>query len=157
MILDRCAAQKKRNEYRNTLAKYNIHMKDGKLKFLVDVAEAYRRLYPGRFRFYIRSFRELKKVRKRDGMVTDDKGRTYYADQIPTGPLLFIQRWIPDFGKEDGDMDLLFKAWEDFALKADRARFKRSTFWKGGSTYAPPHPKKKKATQPETSVSGADE
>jgi hypothetical protein len=140
--------RRKENDYRNTLAKYHVNMKDGLLKFLVDVAKAYEMLYPARFKFYLNSFRKLKQVRKASGRFIDEAGHTYFADQIPTEPFMFVQRWLPDFGKEnEEDMELLFKAWEDFALKADKARFKRSTFWKGGSVYAPPPRRKKKTTE----------
>jgi glycosyltransferase involved in cell wall biosynthesis/tetratricopeptide (TPR) repeat protein len=110
-----------RNDWKKVATQYDFfETRSGRFRFLVDVVKAYERMYPAKFRFYLREFKNLKQVMKPRGY-TDAKGRQVWSDNIPTEPLLFVQRWIPKFGSDTnwpGDMNMLKKAWEDFVCTA---------------------------------------
>lgn len=119
--------KKKQTDYRETLNKFQIHTKGGKEKFLMEVADWYRALFPARFAFFKTMLKRLNEVSKNaDGSYTDEKNRTMYVRiRVPQELMIFLQRWIPEFGRDSADLELLRKVWCDWAVGKDRRRRSR--------------------------------
>jgi hypothetical protein len=103
---------RKKKDYRETLATYQVHMKDGREKFLNDVASWYNKLYPARADFFKRMLRQLREV-STSGYQAGETGEMQCTIRAPTELVLFIQQWIPDFGLDSADLELLAKVWCD--------------------------------------------
>jgi hypothetical protein len=87
-------------------------------KTLIEIGKAYWSLYPKRARWFKRMLTQLNEVNKNtDGSYVDPKGRTttFVKVRVPTELWLFIQRWLPDFGKHSDDLEALRRIWSDFA------------------------------------------
>lgn len=112
----------RKKDYRETLSNLQIHTKTGKEAFLLEVAKWYKALYPARFEFFKTMLGRLNEVRKNDdGSYTDAKSREVFVRvRVPTELWMFLQRWIPDFGSDSADLDLLRKVWSGFAVGKDR-------------------------------------
>lgn len=99
-----------------------------KEKFLLEVLETYRDLYPVKFEYYTQALAEARKVTLPSS--TDSVGReTRVTMRVPTEPFLFIQSLHPDFGQDSADIDLLCKVWGDLAKAAPDHR-KRTNIWR---------------------------
>lgn len=106
-----------------TLAAFNVHTKDGKEKFLNEVAKWYETLFPARADFFKRSMRSLREVTVNGGEYRDEKNREYAVKiRVPTELWLFIKRWIPDFGDDSADVELLKRVWCDLVRPAKERR-----------------------------------
>lgn len=110
---------KKKTDWRAKLENLQIHTKTGREKFLVEVADAYCALYPNRADFFRRSLKELRKVTT-DGYQAGRHGHMYCQMRVPTELWLFIQRYVPDFGQDSSDVELLTKVWSDLVPARDR-------------------------------------
>lgn len=114
---------KKTSNAERTLATFNIHTKDGREKFLNEVAKWYEALFPDRSDFFKRSLRSLREVTVNSGEYRDEKNREYAVKiRVPTELWLFIKRWIPDFGDDSADIELLKKVWCDLVRPAKERR-----------------------------------
>lgn len=109
--------------YKAELSKYNVHTKSGKEAFIHEVAKAFKRQYPAKYRFITNAIRELNKcvVDSRTAKYGHDR-HLYLEIRVPTELMLFIQRWIPEFGRDSEDIVLLKKCWPDLATKDWRKR-----------------------------------
>lgn len=105
----------KKKDYRETLGTFQIHMKEGKEKFLNEVAKWYEAMYPARADFFRQNLRQLREINKNsDGSYKDAKGREWFVRyRVPKELLMFVQRWVPDFGQDSADIDLLVRVWCD--------------------------------------------
>lgn len=128
--------RKKHTDWRETISKYQVHTKDGVEKFLIEVAEAFRRLYPGRFRYYIDALRKLREVQKNaDGSFRDQKGREYQVQiRVPTELMLYIQRWHPEFVQDSADIETLIRVWCDL-VRVGKDRRRRRTLYIDGKWF----------------------
>ncbi len=118
----------KKKDYRTELARFDIHMKAGKEKFLSEVASWYERMYPARADWFKTNLRLLREVNKNpDGSYRDARDREWRVRyRVPTELLMFIQRWVPDFGRDSADIDLLVRVWCDLVRPGkDRRRYTR--------------------------------
>lgn len=110
-----------RRNWQRTLNSYNVHTKDGLEKFLSDVASAYEGMYPARADFFKRNLKNLRDVTT--GGYGQSRGDFYCRVRVPTELLLYIQRWIPEFGRDSKDIDVLCKVWGDLVRpRKDRRR-----------------------------------
>lgn len=113
----------KTSDPQRTLASFNIHTKDGKEKFLNEVASWYERMFPARSDFFKRTMRNLREVTVQAGEYKDQKNREYMVKiRVPTELWLFIKRWIPDFGDDSADIELLKRVWCDLVRPAKEHR-----------------------------------
>lgn len=119
--------KKKKTDYRETLQKFQIHTKDGKEKFLMEVADWYRALFPARFAFFKTMLKRLNEVSKNaDGSYRTEDGKTVFVRiRVPQELMIFLQRWIPEFGRDSADLELLRKVWCDWAVGKDHRRRSR--------------------------------
>lgn len=110
----------KKTNWKTELGRFDIHMKTGREKFLCEVAKWYETLYPARADFFKTSLRQLREVAKNpDGSYHDNQGRQYFVTfRVPTELLLFVQRWIPDFGRDSEDIELMCRVWCDLVRPA---------------------------------------
>jgi hypothetical protein len=99
-----------------------IHTKTGRETELWKILDAWKKVYPAKFRFFKTSLQRMRQVQKApDGSWVDKKGRrTEVRFRAPTELWLFIQRWIPGFGNTSDDIDLLLKTAGDFFASAPR-------------------------------------
>lgn len=106
-----------------TLARFQIHTKTGRENFLNEVAKWYETLFPARADYFKRAMRELRSVTSDNASYRDDKNREYAVKiRVPTELWLFIKRWIPDFGDESADIELLKRVWCDLVRPAKERR-----------------------------------
>jgi hypothetical protein len=111
-----------RKNWRETLSRFDIHTKTGREQFLNEVASAYEGMYPARADFFRRSLRNLREVTT-DGYSMGRAGDAYCKIRVPTELWLFIKRWVPDFGDDSKDIELLTKVWGDLVTpRRDRRR-----------------------------------
>jgi hypothetical protein len=105
----------KKKSWKQELARFNIHMKDGREKFLNEIASWYEKLYPGRAAYYKMALKNLRAVQTNtDASWTDAKGRhAYVSMRVPNELYMYVKRWIPDFGDDSADIDLLCRVWCD--------------------------------------------
>lgn len=89
----------------------------GREKILLEIIKTWQDLYPRTFKTYLTWMRKYRQILKDpSGTFVDKKGRgVTHRIQVPTVLWLFIQRHIPDFGRNIDDLDLLSKCWCDFA------------------------------------------
>jgi hypothetical protein len=102
---------RKKTDYRETLGSFQVHMKDGREKFLEEVAKWYTALYPARAEFFMRSMRRLRETAIPACQTKNGEMRCEY--RVPQELFLFIQRWIPDFGDDHSDIELMCRVWCD--------------------------------------------
>lgn len=98
--------------YKQTAEAFQIHTKTGKEKFLCEVAGWYERLYPERSDYFKRALRQLKEVTT-PTFQAGAAGEMRVTMRVPAELLLFVQRWIPGFGNESEDIELMTKVWCD--------------------------------------------
>lgn len=111
----------KKRSYQRTLASFNVHTRTGLESFLNEVAKWYEAMFPARADFFKRSLKNLQQITT-DGYAKQH-GDFYCSARVPTELLLFIQRWIPEFGRDSKDFDLLRKVWCDLVRpRKDRRR-----------------------------------
>jgi hypothetical protein len=86
-----------------------IHTKTGRETTLVEILNAYKKLYPKKFEFFMDGMKKLRQVQKNsDGSFVDKKGRwARISIRVPTELFLFIGRHIPEFGRDHKDVELL--------------------------------------------------
>lgn len=109
---------------------HEIVIKDaGREKKLLEIIKSYEDLYPKTFKTYLQWMKKYRQVLKDpSGTTIDKKGRRLtHRIQVPTVLWLFIQRHIPDFGKDSKDIDLLAKLWCDFATVGKKRDHRRRT------------------------------
>src|SRR5258705_3103594 len=97
----------KKINWRETKASFQIHTKDGREKFLNEVLKWWESMYPAKADFFRRSLKELRAVTKESYSLGVQRGDARVTMRIPTELWLFIKRWIPEFGKDSEDIDLL--------------------------------------------------
>jgi hypothetical protein len=115
----------KKRSWKHEIARFDVHSKTGKEQFLSEVARAYETLYPNKADYFKQSLRELRNVTT-DGYSAGRAGQMECSIRVPTELWLFIQRWIPDFGKDSSDIQLLSRVWCDLVrAKKDRRRCTR--------------------------------
>jgi hypothetical protein len=102
---------RKKTTYRETIGSFQIHTKDGREKFLEEVAKWYTAMYPNRADFFRRSLKQLREQAVPGFMTGQGEMRCVY--RVPQELLLFVQRWIPGFGDDSKDIDLMLKVWCD--------------------------------------------
>jgi hypothetical protein len=113
----------KTSDWQTTVAKYDVHTKRGKERFLNEVASWYERMYPARADFFKRSLRNQREVTNPHAEYKDEKGRQYLVKmRVPTELWMFIKRWIPEFGDESADIELLTRVWCDLVRPARERR-----------------------------------
>jgi hypothetical protein len=112
---------------RKEMARFQIHTKTGKEKFLAEIARAYETLAPARFRFFKAALARLNEINKNpDGGYMTKNGYVFVRYRIPKELQMMIQRWEPDFFKESENVDLLRRVWCDFAkVGKDRRKHTR--------------------------------
>lgn len=118
--------RKSKNKWKETLHSFQIHMKTGREKFLSEVARAYEMLYPAKARFFRSALKNLRQVTT-SGYKAGKAGDMYVSIRVPTELWCYIQRWIPDFGQDSKDVELLSKVWCDLVKGRDYRR--RTTFY----------------------------
>jgi hypothetical protein len=110
-------------DWQRTLAGFSVHTKDGREKFLNEVAKWYEAMFPARSDYFKRAMKEQRSVTNDHAEYRDDKNREYYVKiRVPTELWLFIKRWIPDFGDDSKDIDLLNRVWCDLVRPAREHR-----------------------------------
>lgn len=112
---------KKTKDYRETIGGYQINMRQGVEKFALDVAKYYQMMYPARANYFKRMLKQLKEV-STDGYQTGRSGKMYCSIRVPTELLTFMQRWIPEFGRDSADLELLAKVWCDLLPVKDHRK-----------------------------------
>jgi hypothetical protein len=98
---------KKNKDWRETKSSFQIHTKDGREKFLNEVLSTWEGMYPAKADFFRRSLKELRAVTKESYSLGVQKGDASVRFRVPTELWLFIKRWIPEFGKDSEDVELL--------------------------------------------------
>jgi hypothetical protein len=101
-----------------------IHTKTGKEKEITDILDAYRNLYPKKFRFFMKSLGRMRDLNKNsDGSFIDPKGRwARIGIRVPTELFLFIQHRIEGFGDDYNDMLMLQRVASDFLSMVKRPK-----------------------------------
>ncbi len=118
----------RKKNWRETLAGFQIHTKEGREKFLNEVARYYEMMFPARADFFKRSLKELRAVTKESYSLGVDKGDAQVTLRVPTELWLFIKRWIPDFGDDSADVELLSRVWCDLVRPRKDARRRTRLF-----------------------------
>jgi hypothetical protein len=112
----------KKRTWKHEIARFDVHTKTGKEQFLSEVARAYETLYPNKADYFKSALRELRAVTT-DGYAAGRAGHMECRIRVPTELWLFLQRWIPDFGKDSSDIELLARVWCDLVrVKKDHRR-----------------------------------
>lgn len=91
-----------------------IKTRSAKAQLILDVAEAYQRLYPREFEWIkgeLRKLREVSTGTYRAGR----NGEMFCRVRVPKHLWLFLQCKDPDFGKDSADMELLCKLIPDIS------------------------------------------
>ena len=91
-----------------------IHMRDGKEKWLRAIADAWYQKFP-RKAAWIRD--ELARLREitAPSYHAGAAGEMRCTMRVPSELFLFCQYMEPDFGKDSKDIELLIRVWDDFA------------------------------------------
>ena len=127
---------KKIKDYRETIGGYQINMKQGVEKFALDVAKYYQMMFPARADYFKRMLKQLKEVSV-DGYQAGRSGKMYCSIRVPTELMMFMQRWIPEFGRDSADLELLAKVWCDLLPVKDHRKHTRLIV-KEDYDYTPP-------------------
>ena len=103
-----------------------IHTKTGREKEVWEILDAWKRMYPKKFRFFKHALQNMRQVQKSpDGSFVDRKGRwARISIRAPTELWLFLQHRIPDWGKDYRDVELLLKIAGDYFSTTNK-RYKR--------------------------------
>lgn len=93
-----------------------IHTKTGVETELTNIFEAWRALYPAKYRFFMSVLRGMRQVAKNgNGSYIDKKGRYVQVKfHVPQELWLFIQRRIPGFGRAYDDIERMLKIADEF-------------------------------------------
>lgn len=84
-----------------------------RIRVLTEIGDAYRDLYPERYREAIALAREA-----REQVSPTSRGGTMSLRvRVPTEIFLFIKRYIPDFGESVADIGLLCSVWPDLKVR----------------------------------------
>lgn len=109
----------KKPSWQQTLGSFQIHTKTGKEAFLNEVARAWEVLYPNKADWLKRNLRRLREVTTNDGSYKNAGGGDYYVSlRIPTELWFYLRRWIPNFGDDSEDVELLKKVFCDLVRPA---------------------------------------
>ena len=103
----------KKKDWRETLAGFQIDTKDGREKFLNEVAKWYEAMFPARADFFKRSLKDMRAVTTDGYALGKGRGEMKCTLRVPTELWLFIKRWIPGFGDDSKDVELLCRVWCD--------------------------------------------
>jgi hypothetical protein len=103
-----------------------IHTRSGREATILEILEAWKKVYPQKYRFFKNALQNLRAVQKNpDGSFVDKKGRwARISMRMPTELWLFFCHKIPDWGKDQTDVELLLKVAKDFA-DTRQGNFKR--------------------------------
>lgn len=113
----------KTSSWERTLGSFDIHVSGGREKFLNEVARCYETMFPARADFFKRAMKDWRDVTVEGAEYKDQKNREYMVKiRVPTELWLFIKRWIPDFGDDDKDIQLLRRVWCDLVRPAKERR-----------------------------------
>lgn len=112
-----------RNRWKTELGRFDIHMRSGREAFIHEVAKAFRSMYPAKYRYITAGIKRLNQVVSDSSTGRRGKERhLFFQIRVPTELMLFIQRWLPDFGRDHKDIELLQRCWPDLAHKDRRIR-----------------------------------
>lgn len=119
----------KKTDYRAELSRFDIHMKDGREKFLNEVAKYWEAMYPVKADWFKTQMRHARDVTVEGATYAAGKGREFCVKiRVPTELWQFIKRWIPDFGEDSKDIDLLLRVWCDLVRPARDHRTRTRLF-----------------------------
>jgi len=140
----------KKKSYREMIGTFQVHTKDGKEKFLNEIAKWYEAMYPARADFFKQGLRQLREINKNpDGSYRDAKDRECRVRyRVPTELLLFIQRWVPEFGKDSADIDLLVRVWCDLVRPGKERRKVTQVDWNRPTNESVPLPQDEAGCRP---------
>lgn len=104
----------RKKDYRQELGRFDIHMRNGREKFLQEVARAWEMIYPAKADWFKQQLRRQREITVEGARFNCGKGREMRVMyRVPTELIMYIQRWVPDFGRDDKDQELLSRVWCD--------------------------------------------
>lgn len=88
----------------------SIGLQAYKLRVLEEIGSAYQAAFPERYEAALQMVREAREILIRPSGMSSN-GNMRWSMRVPAEVFLCIRRYLPDFGEDDADWDLLLRAW----------------------------------------------